>query len=86
MLLPDLAPGSVLVGDKDESGWIFLVFHGGSVKSGRNGPGFKSQSYHFLAENLDKLFNFSKLLPHLDYVESYVMLNFSFSLLSFVEL
>ena len=27
----DPAPGAILVGDKDEPGWIFLVFHGESA-------------------------------------------------------
>ena len=86
MLLPDPVPGAAPVGDEDEPGWIFLVFHGGAVQPGRNEPGFKSRVHHFPAENLDKLFSFSRLFPHLPYVELYKISSFSFSLLSFVEL
>lgn len=86
VLLPDPVPGAAAVGDKDEPGWILLVFHGGAVEPGRNEPGFKSQVHHFPAENLDKLFSLSRLFPHLPYVELYKMSSFSFSLLSFAEL
>lgn len=59
--------------------------HEESVEPGRNGPGgFKSQIHRFPAENVDKLFSFSKLFPHLHCVESYQM-SLLFSLSSVVE-